>query len=398
MGTRHLTDSTIKRLPTPKRSHALHFDDEVTGLACRVTLAGSKSFVLCYRTNSGRQRRFTIGACSDWPAATARKYARELKKRIRTEDHDPLAALQEGRDAPTVAGMCARFLEEEHGPKLRLSTLEDYRSYIERDILPALRHVKVADVTFADVDGLHRKVSKRAQYVANREASLLSKMFRMAIKWGWRVDTPVMDVQRNPEDKRTRHLAGQELTRLTEALAGLEDQQAAAIVRLLLLTGARSGEVLSMRWDQLDLGAGTWTKPSSHTKQKKEHRVPLSPAALQILSEMRSNDGSSSDHVFPGPGRNHHRESIKKPWARLCKKAGIAGLRVHDLRHTYASILASSGSSLHLIGQMLGHTQPTTTARYAHMLDDPMRAAAERVAGVVAGGPGAKVVELPRRR
>jgi integrase len=385
----------IKRLPAPTdgRHYALHFDDSCTGLAVRVTEAGSRSFVLSYRTTTGRHRRYTIGSCSDWTVGAARDHAKELKKRIRVEDFDPLAALHAGRTAPTVADLCERFAEE-HLPKLRPSTQDGCKTYVENDVLPAMRHLKVADVTFADVDGLHRRITKRAPYAANRVHALLSKMFSLAVRWGWRSDNPCRGVEKNPESKRQRYLANGELTRLTDALARMEDQQAANIVRLLLLTGARSHEVLGMRWSQINFETSTWTKPSSLTKQKTEHTVPLAPAVLQILAGVER----SGEHVFPGAGKTGHRESIRKTWDKLMRDAGITGLRRHDLRHSFASILASSGASLPLIGQLLGHTQAATTHRYAHLLDESQRAAVERVAGVVEGGKAAEIKDLRRRR
>jgi integrase len=296
-----------------------------------------------------------------------------------------------------VEDLCQRFVEE-HLPKLRPSTQKDYRAFIESDVLPALRHAKVADLTFASIDGLHRKISKRAPYVANRVHAMMSKMLSMAVRWAWRADNPARGVERNPEVKRTTYLTGSEIERLMAALAELDDRQAVAIIRLLLLTGARSGEVLAMRWEDVDFESGTWTKPAATTKQKTVHRIPLSAPALMMLSETKSEHRSSSPFVFPGPGRTGHRESVKKPWAKLCRQAGIEGVRVHDLRHSYASILASRGLSLPVIGRMLGHTQPSTTSRYAHLLDDPLRAAAEIAASALAGGPSAEVVEMPRGR
>jgi integrase len=178
-------------------------------------------------------------------------------------------------------------------------------------------------------------------------------------------------------------------------------------VRLLLLTGARRGEVLSATWDQFDFVGGTWTKPSSHTKQKLEHRVPLSAPARQLLAEIRAEAErrakekrrEPSRYVFPARVGDGPMVEIKTAWAALCRAAGLEGVRVHDLRHTYASVLASAGLSLPVIGALLGHTQPGTTARYAHLFDDPLRAATERVGAVVtaAGDKSAAVIDIRRR-
>ena len=189
-----------------------------------------------------------------------------------------------------------------------------------------------------------------------------------------------------------------------KALAEHEDQQAADIVRLLLLTGARRGEVLSARWADLDLGEGKWSKPASSTKQKEAHEVPLSAPARQLLSEIRERQAGKrhalGKYVFPGTGGSGHIVEIKKAWRALCRAAGITGLRIHDLRHSYASQLVSGGASLPLIGALLGHASPSTTARYAHLHHDPMREAAERVGAVItaAGQPAKEPTSLKPRR
>jgi integrase len=245
---------------------------------------------------------------------------------------------------------------------------------------------------------------------------VIRKAFNLSIRWGWRVDNPASGVHRNPEEKRARYLSDAEVVRLSEALTAHSENASTNAIKLLMLTGARRGEVLSARWDMFDLKAGVWVKPSSHTKQRKEHRVPLSAPAVQllagILASAKAKASASgtllSPYVFPGHGGKPITD-IKRTWLSVCRKAGLAVqiekrtrdgkvfmtdkgqavmrwqamARIHDLRHTYASILASHGLSLPIIGALLGHTQPQTTARYAHLLDHPLRAATERVGAVV---------------
>jgi len=302
-----------------------------------------------------------------------------------------MAELHADRAASTVADLCKRYIEQ-HLPKKREDSARDDRNMIAKRVLPALGAIKVADVTFSDIDGLHRKITKNGRPIrANRVVALLSKMFALSIRWQMRTDNPAKGIERNPENKRTRYLSGEEILKLTEALGKIEDQQAANVVRLLLLTGARSGEVMGAKWEDLDLEAGVWTKPGSTTKQKTEHRVPLSAPARQLLSELAGADATG--YVFPGRSGGH-RKTIRKAWEDLCKATGIAGARAHDLRHTFASHLASGGSSLPIIGALLGHTQAQTTMRYAHLLDDPLRAATERVGAVVSGKPSAEVNKI----
>lgn len=388
-----LTDTIVKNLPSPATGNRIEYDADVKGFGCRVTANGARSFVLNYRTRAGRERRYTIGSFPDWKVAAARAEAADLKKRI-DRGEDPMGDVQALRAAPTVADLCERF-EAEHLPKTRPATQRDYRAIINNDILPALRNHKVADVTFSDVDALHRKITSRgATYLANRTIAVLSKMFSLAVRWQWRTDNPAKGIERNQEIKRHRYLSPDELGRLSEVLPKHDDQAAANIVRLLLLTGARSGEIRGMRWDQLDLEAGVWTKPGSTTKQKTEHRVPLSAPARQLLVELRAEARDGAEYVFPGRGNDGHRSDIKNEWAAICKAAKLAEARIHDLRHTYASVLASAGMTLPVIGALLGHSQPQTTARYAHLFDDPLRAATERAGTIISGGPKADFVRL----
>ncbi|MER8648415.1 MULTISPECIES: tyrosine-type recombinase/integrase [unclassified Mesorhizobium] len=401
-----LSDVVIKNLPAPASGNKITYDDDVKGFGVRVTKAGARAFILNYRTRSGLERRYTIGSFPDWKSGPAREEAKRLKQQVDV-GADPMGDVAAARDAKTVADLCDRF-EEEHLTKKRASTSRDYKALIKNHILPALKNKKVAEVEFSDIDELHRKISKGAPYLANRTVAVLSKMFGLAIKWRWRADNPAKGVERNDEQKRHRYLSIAELATLTKALAEHEDQQAANIVRLLLLTGARRGEVQAAKWDQFDIKDGVWTKPGSTTKQKTLHRVPLSAPARQLLVAIHAAAEKAaakrgedlSPFVFPGRG-SPHRIEIKRAWRELCVAAGIVQAtsakdskgkervtltptaRLHDLRHTYASVLASAGLSLPIIGALLGHSQPATTARYAHLMDDPLRQATERAGAIV---------------
>jgi integrase len=222
-------------------------------------------------------------------------------------------------------------------------------------------------------------------------------MFSLAIKWQMRSDNPCRGVERNDEHKRRRYLSADELMRLAGALAKLRDQQSADIIRLLLLTGARRGEILQARWADIDLEARTWTKPAATTKQRLDHSVPLGAAAIKLLTGIQEARKTGTEWVFPGDDAGPRRD-IKEAWATACAKAGIQGARVHDLRHTFASVLISSGLSLPIVGALLGHSTPATTARYAHLLQDPLRAAIERAGALVTGQPAAEVTPLPTGR
>ena len=387
-----LTDRSL--LPPPARGNRIFYDDWIGGFGCRVTAAGGRAFVLnFYRRADGRERRFTIGGFPEWSVAAARQEAKRLKREI-DGGADPVGDQQENRAAPTVADLAARF-QHDYVPRKRPSTQRVYRQQIAADILPALGRMKVATVRTADVDAFHHRLSGRAPTHANRTLAVVSKMFSLAIRWGWRKDNPCRGVERNQEEKRHRYLSADELLRLSEALAKLEDVSAANAVRLLLLTGARRGELLAARWADIDLKTGIWIKPGATTKQRTLHRIPISEAACGLLAEMHKK--AHGDWVFParGGGRRAH---INRAWIELRKAAGIPDARLHDLRHTFATALASSGLGLPVIGALLGHTTAQTTLRYAHLMDDPLRVATERASEVLSGRAPAEIVPLSRGR
>jgi integrase len=392
MATR-LTDRTVKGLPLPRADKHIVYDDIVKGFGVRVTAAGSRSFVINYRRKAdGLERRHTIGSHPEWTVAAAREEAKRLKREI-DGGGDPVGSHREARAAATVADLCERF-ELDYVPRKSPSTQISYRQQIAADILPSLGRKKVASVSLGDVDAWHHRMSTRAPTHANRALALLSRMFTMAIRWGMRTDNPCKGVERNQESKRQRYLSGAEMGRVAAALAELRDQGAANAIRLLLLTGARRGELLAARWADIDTEAGVWIKPAATTKQKAEHRVPLSEAACRLLGEMRQNAGDEAEWIFPAPIKAGHRTDIWEAWETLRRAADIPDVRTHDLRHSFASVLASQGNSLPIIGALLGHTTAATTHRYAHLLDDPLRRATEAASAVITGKPGAKIVGL----
>jgi integrase len=397
--TQRLTDAVCKRLSLPNgKVNIIHFDSDMPGFGLRISTGGARSFVLNYRVRgTGRERRYTIGRFPNWTTAAARTEARRLRQLI-DQGGDPLGDIEAERAAPTVADLARRF-EDEHLPRLRPGSARHYYLILKNHIVPHFGHTKVSDVKFADCDALHRKITKAGDpYAANRTKAVLTKMFNLAIRWGLRGDNPASPVEANTEPERKRYASAGELVRLTAALARYQNKKFADIIRLLLLTGARRGEVRSMRWADLNLTEGIWTKPGATTKQKTDHVVPLSAPARQLLSEIHAAQRDPSEWVFPSVRGDGHVIELQGDWVKLCRAAGITGLRAHDLRHTFASQLASSGASLPLIGALLGHAKPSTTARYAHLYQDPQRAAVERVAAVIAGAEPAEVVPLPDRR
>jgi integrase len=402
--SQRLTDKIIAKLPRPATGNKIYYDAPnakgngwTPGFGCRVTAAGAKAFVLTYRTKAGRDRRLTIGGWPTWSLAAARDEAAKLKRKI-DQGEDPLGAIRAGRLAPTMADLCDR-IGEEHLPKKRPATQRDYRRMIEREIIPSIGSIKVADVTFSDIDRLHRRISRRAPYAANRTVALLSKMFALAIRWQYRADNPAKGIERHPEDKRERYLSAEELARLGAALAKHSDKAAANIFRLLLLSGARRNEVQALRWCDLDLEKGVWTKPAAAVKQGRLHRIPLNAPAQLLLADLRKATADDAEYLFPGRFGGH-RVELKADWAAVCKAARIKDARIHDLRHSFASVLASSGHGLPVIGALLGHATATSTQRYSHLADDPLRKATETAGAIVTAGirASAKVVSIKGTR
>ncbi|GAB0119922.1 tyrosine-type recombinase/integrase [Acidisoma sp. 7E03] len=441
-----LTEQRVKDLPPPERGNRIFYDAAERGLGLRITSAGARAYIFNYRTKGGTERRITIGTAGRWEdkvwrdgawsLKAARKRAKELRQRIDVGE-DPMGDLHAERAAPTVNDLADRF-EKEHLPRKRPTTVDSYKRLLRVHIRPAIGTKKVADLRHADIEAMHRKIAAESPYSANRAAAVVSKMLSLAIKWEMRGDNPATGVERSPEHKRERYLTGAEIAKLSEALGAHSERVSANAVRLLLLTGARKGETLAAQWKDFDLEAGIWIKPAATTKTAKLHRVPLSAPAIALLVGMKAEADEEFEkerrdypkavqcpYVFPGSDGKPLTD-IKHFWSSICIKAGLAKAvekkdaagravkdkdgnpvltwqttaRIHDLRHTFASVLASSGLSLPVIGALLGHTQAATTARYAHLLDDPLRAAAERAAAVISAGgkKGADVVDLAERR
>ena len=308
----------------------------------------------------------------------ARRIARELRSGVDRGENPSLGRLEE-RTAQALRDLASYYCDEyavERGLKPR--TVSDARRLLNRYALPRLGTRKVRDITPADV----RKVVSNARegsgrYEANRLRAVLSKMFTLAIQQGVRADNPCKGVERYHEDQRWTYLTEQDVWALLDACDRHPDPSAACAVRLLLYTGARLQEVVKASWDQFDLDGGTWEKPSHHTKTKLRHRVRLSKIALSMLRQMRAEDPSGT-FLFPGRKQGAPRADLNRPWKSICEAAGLSGYRRHDLRRTTASFMLSEGADLATVGKTLGHTQTSTTARYAHLFEDVMQEGVDR--------------------
>lgn len=382
-----ITDRLVKALEPPAKGNRVTYDDKLSGFGVRVTSAGKRAFVLNYYFK-GRERRITIGAYPEWTVLAARKRAEEFRLKI-ANGIDPLEEKQAAYVAPIMRDLFQRY-DAEYLPRLAPRTAADVRAMFGTFILPRLGAKKVEDVTFSDCEALHRFISKDRPVRANRVHEVLRRSFNLAIRWGWITDNPAARVERNTEHKRARYLTAEEIGRLVEALNGHHQRASCDAIKFMLLTGCRRGEALGARWDQFDPSLRVWVKPAATTKQRREHRVPLSSMASSLLHERRAARDALpeadplrlSPFVFTGD-EGRALVDVKRTWAAVSKAAGLGNTRMHDLRHTFASIAVSQGQSLPVIGAMLGHTQPQTTARYAHLFDDSLLNAAEMVGSVI---------------
>jgi integrase len=372
------------------------WDAAVPGFGARRQTGPAVTYFLKYRNTEGRQRWHSIGRHgAPWTPETARTEARRLLGAIAV-GADPAADRSARKEAPTVADLAAHFLAQHVEAKRKVRTAREYRRLIENVILPALGRKRVADVTRSDVARLHH-ARRTTPTEANRALALLSTMFRFAERVGERLDgsNPCRHVERFPQGRRERFLSADELARLGEVLAAYRGSPYhVATIKLLIFTGARLGEVLGLRWEWIDFDRGEARLPDSKTGAKTIH---LPAPALEVLAALPRIEGER--HVL---GARRGTTFIEAPWRRIRVAAGLDDVRLHDLRHAFASVAASAGMGLPIIGKLLGHTQAQTTARYAHLASDAVKAAAAAVAGKIAaamnGIPAGNVTITPLGR
>jgi integrase len=384
------------------------WDTEIKGFGLKVTPAGKKVYILQYRTG-GREsptQRVTIGNHGNLTPDKARELAKRMSGRI-ANGEDPAQEIALDKAAPTVADLVARFDSGHVATKTKGRTAIEYRRLLNATVLPALGKYKVGEVTRKHVTDLHHSLWS-TPYAANRTLAVLSKMFNLAEKWGERPDgsNPCRHVEKYPERKRERFLSEVELAKLGEVLATAERENSEspfviAAVRLLVFTGARLSEIITLQWEHVDFERSCLRLPDSKTGQKTVH---LNAPALQLLAELPRIDGNA--YVIPGERPGAHLVNIEKPWQRIRARAGLDDVRLHDLRHSFASVAAGAGLGLPIIGALLGHTQAQTTARYAHLAANPLKQAndligarlADAMRGVGRDEVKGEVVPLTRTR
>lgn len=353
-------------------------NDGVKGLGIRVYPSGKKAWVFAYPVE-GRKRLMQLGTFPELTLDEARKTARshggEIAKAeaLNEEPVDPLAKRELDRDALTFGELCAEYLNR-HGPTKK--TVSEDKRRINTHLIPAWGALKAKTIKRGDVARLHHTVGERGHYEANRVLALASTIFQKGTEWGLLPDNhpnPARGIQTFKEVKRDRWVRPEELPRLAAAIDRAPNPYVRGLLWAYLLTGARKTELLTLQWADVDFIRHELHIPD--TKQGKPHYIPLSHAAEALLASIpRILD---NPYVFPGRGDGVHMVNIGDSWREIRKEAGLEDVRLHDLRRTVGSWLATSGASLPLIGKVLGHTQPSTTAIYARLAEDPARQALE---------------------
>ncbi len=427
MPTVRLTKRTVDEVAPADRDRFI-WDSDLKGFGLKVTAKGKKVFVLQYRIGgrAGKTKRYTIGTHGTLTAEEARTEAKRLLGGVRTGQDPAEERATRRRDTMTIADLCDEYLEKakrgeilrKDGERKRASTLEIDEGRIERHIKPLLGKKKVAALNKKDVEtfrngvaagktaanvktGKHgRAIVKGGSGTATRTLGLLSGILSYAVEAGYRADNPVHGVKREKDKARERFLSEEELARLGEALTAAEQEQSAtphmiAAIRLLIFTGARLGEILALEWRHVDLERGLLSLPTSKTGAR---TIYLSAPAQETLASLpREKD---NPYVICGEKAGTHLVNLQRPWHRIRAKAGLDDLRLHDLRHSFASQAAGGGHGLYIIGKLLGHRHAVTTQRYAHLDADPVRRAndetAARIAKAMAGDKSAKLIPFKR--
>ena len=375
---RTLSKRVVDRLSVNGKD-AVFWDRDLAGFGVRVYPSGKKVFVVQTRA-FGRSKRVTLGTHGDITTEIARRDATEVIARIK-KGQPAVRAEPEPTPDPTVADLAERYQREYVEMHCKPATISHYRLMLRKHIVPALGERLVADVEHKDILAFHNKLHCMPT-VANRAADILVKMFNLADAWGWRPSgaNPCRGVSRFKVEKHERFLTREELYRLGQALRAapaerLASTHAAAAIRLLVLTGCRRNEILGLRWDDLNFETGEMRLRDSKTGAR---MVPLPPKSAEVFAGLsRTPD---NPWVIPGRKKGTRLVNLNDSWNRIRERAGLDGVRLHDLRHTFASRALAVGESLPMIGDLLGHRKVNTTARYAHLARDSVRDSSAKVA------------------
>jgi integrase len=413
MSTRRISKSTVDSLFCPPgKDRDIVWDDKLKGFGVIVyPTTGLKTYVAQYRKD-GRSHRVIIGKHGRLTPDEARREAKALLGDVE-KGANPALERRTKREAPTLNNVAEGFLAYAYAKK-KSGTARGYDNALRLHILPQFGTKRLTKITHADVESLHASMSDRRPQ-ANRTLAVLSAVWTWAAKQK-HVDAasnPAKSVEKYRESARERYLINAELLRLSEALSAAEttglpysvdesnpkakhapkpdnrlrkfDRHSIAAIRLLMLTGARLREILDAKWEHVDLERGMIFLADSKTGRKP---IYLSAAAAAILSALPRVDGNP--YVIPGEKKGQPRADLKRPWDAICQATGLDGVRLHDLRHSFASVGAGASLGLPIIGKLLGHSQPSTTQRYAHLDADPMRRAVETIGSTIAAAMAGK--------
>lgn len=415
MSGKAITQRYLKGLAATGREYFV-WDRDLKGFGVRVQPTGQKSYVVKYRAGSGRNaptRRITLGAVGKLTPDKARGLAKATLGSV-AHGLDPAAIKAAERGAATLKELAQLFLSEHVEAKRKPTTASHYRDLLNRIVLPELGARQAEKVTTADLARLHLRMRKHP-YQANRMLAVIGTLYGFAAKRKLVRSSfnPARGVDRYPEKGRERFLTTEELARLGDAIREAEtvglpysidvskptakhapketkrrtvaDPFAAAAIRLLILTGARLREILNLEWQYVDLDRGLLLLPDSKTGKKS---IILNAPALAVLLGLKR----VGIHVIAGRSAatkiEKPRSDLNRPWRSIVKRAGLKGLRIHDLRHTHASFGAGAGLGLPIIGKLLGHARASTTERYAHLDADPVRRASEHIGSRLAAALG----------
>lgn len=380
-----ITKRTVEALKVAAKDY-IAFDTDLPGFGVRVMPSGKRFFLVQYRRH-GRTRRVMIGQFGIVTAELARREATIKLGSVRGADGDPAALRDADRQSTTMKELGRRFLDQYVPVRCKPSTQAEYRRSVELFLDPFFAKQRARSVTTADVAELHGSLS-HIPYQANRTLVVLSKMMNLAETWGIRDKhtNPCEDVERYPERRRERFLSPTELQRLGQALTIAEVSRsetifAIAAFRILLLTGCRLSEIQRLEWRYVDLQQKELRLPDSKTGAKTVHLGDAAVVLLEALPRVKDNP-----FVIVGKKEKTHLTDLQHPWRRIRKAAGLDDVRIHDLRHTFASGGLLVGEGLAMIGKLLGHTQVQTTARYAHLAADPVKQAATKISDRLALG------------
>ena len=388
-----LTKRSVEKLESGAEDYFI-WDSDLSGFGVRVMPSGRKSYLVQYRAG-GRSRRRSIGQHGALTADQARLEAKKLLGEV-ARGGNPAEDRQCKLREPTVASLCDRFLREYAALHCKPSTQKGYQSIITTGIRPHLGSRKIGDISRADVVAFHHDLRDRP-YTANRAVAMLSRMFNLAEDWGLRREgsNPARRIRKFREEEKKRYLSDAEQARLGQALGdaletGQETEFAVAAISLLILTGCRLGEILTLKWEyvtphHLEL-------PDSKTGRR---RIPLPREAYDILMSLPRMAGNP--HVILGETERGHLVNLQKSWLRIRHAAGLDDVRMHDLRHTYASVAVMSGIDPFLLKEIMGHRNLQTTLRYAHFADEAVQRAAGSVAGKLAGALGRRSADVRLR-